>query len=81
MKQITTALVIPLLSQFGFAQAPDVEPTQATGVGLVDPAELESFMDGAVTALLEAHDVAGGTVSVVSNGEIFFYWNLLGWNY
>ncbi|WP_336362504.1 serine hydrolase domain-containing protein [Halalkalicoccus salilacus] len=34
-----------------------------------DPADLETFVDGLMAAHLEAHDVAGATVSVVGGGE------------
>lgn len=32
--------------------------------------ELERFLDGLMTAHLEAHDVAGATVSIVADGEL-----------
>ncbi|MFC7009089.1 hypothetical protein [Halalkalicoccus salilacus] len=34
-----------------------------------DPDDLETFVDGLMAAHLEAHDVAGATVSVVGGGE------------
>lgn len=36
------------------------------------PADLESFFDGAMGALMEAHDVPGATLSVVKDGDILF---------
>jgi CubicO group peptidase (beta-lactamase class C family) len=69
MKKTTVVCVALLASQLGLAQIPEEEATPGV---LTDPVELESFFDGAMAALLEAHDVAGGTVSVVSNGEVFF---------
>jgi CubicO group peptidase (beta-lactamase class C family) len=72
MRPLTILCVALLLSQIGFAQVPDDDPNPLEPVGINEPAELESFMDGAMAALLEAHDVAGGTVSVVKDGEIFF---------
>ena len=67
-----TAFVLAVCSIFQMAAAQDPAESQAEVRGLlVDPVELEIFMDGAMEALLEAHDVAGGTVSVVMDGEIF----------
>jgi hypothetical protein len=34
-----------------------------------DPRELETFLDGAVPALLESYDVPGLVISVVANGR------------
>lgn len=71
MKQTAIALVVCVIGQMVSAQVPVAsEPTP--GGALVDPMELETYMDGAMEALLEAHDVAGGTVSVVVDGELFF---------
>lgn len=44
---------------------------QATDGPLADPETFESFLDGVMEAQLEAHDVAGATVSVV-DGEATF---------
>jgi CubicO group peptidase (beta-lactamase class C family) len=40
--------------------------------GLRSPAELESFVDGFVGGEMEAYDVAGLTVAVVKDGQLFF---------
>jgi CubicO group peptidase (beta-lactamase class C family) len=40
--------------------------------GLRDRAELEAFVDGVMAAQLREHHVAGATVSVVRDGQIFF---------
>ena len=40
--------------------------------GLRDRAELEAFMDGVMAAQLRGHHIAGATVSVVKDGQIFF---------
>jgi CubicO group peptidase (beta-lactamase class C family) len=71
MKALTIGVVLLLLCQPCFAETSE-EPSNPVEVALTDPAELESFMDGAMTALLEAHHVAGGTISVVKDGELFF---------
>ena len=66
------AICVLLLSPVVAAQSPDETSAPHVEPGLSDPLELEIFMDGAVAALLEAHDVAGGTVAVVKDGELFF---------
>jgi CubicO group peptidase (beta-lactamase class C family) len=71
MKQTAIVLAVCVIGQMVSAQVP-VESEPEDRGALVDPVELEIFMDGAVEALLEAHDVAGGTVSVVKDGELFF---------
>src|SRR5262245_62689525 len=40
--------------------------------GLRDRAELEAFVDGFVSGEREAYDVAGLTVAVVKDGQLFF---------
>src|SRR5262245_5473028 len=40
--------------------------------GLRTPEELEAFVDGFVSGELEAYDVAGLTVAVVKDGQLFF---------
>ena len=40
--------------------------------GLTDPAELEAFIDGVMAVHLETHHVAGATISIVKDGELFF---------
>lgn len=40
--------------------------------GPTDPAELEAFLDGLMTAQMEASHIAGATLVVVKDGEIFF---------
>ena len=46
---------------------------QPQGVaGLRSPEELEAFVDGFVGGELEAYDVAGMTVAVVKDGQLFF---------
>jgi CubicO group peptidase (beta-lactamase class C family) len=47
-------------------------PQPLEGAGLRTPEELEAFVDGFVAGELEAYDVAGLTVAVVKDGQIFF---------
>jgi CubicO group peptidase (beta-lactamase class C family) len=42
------------------------------GAGLKTPEELETFLDGVITAQLQAQNWAGVTVSVVKDGKLFF---------
>ena len=57
-------LVVAICTSVVFAQESALGPT--------DPAELEAFMDGLIGAQLEAYDIAGATVSVVKDGDLFF---------
>jgi CubicO group peptidase (beta-lactamase class C family) len=53
--------------------ASEIPPTTAPAArGLRDRAEMEAFMDGVMTAQLRDHHVAGATVSVVKDGQLFF---------
>ena len=45
---------------------------QPQGSGPTDPAELEAFLDEFMAAQTEKHHVAGATVAVVKDGELFF---------
>ena len=47
-------------------------PKPLPGGGLRSPEELEAFVDGFVSAEREAYDVAGMTVAVVKDGQLFF---------
>jgi CubicO group peptidase (beta-lactamase class C family) len=40
--------------------------------GPTDPAEIEAFLDGLMSAQMADHDVAGATVSVVRDGRLLF---------
>ncbi|MGE0556003.1 MAG: serine hydrolase domain-containing protein [Gemmatimonadales bacterium] len=58
-----------------FAVAPlGAQDSAAAGPvrGPQDPAELEAFLDGVLTAWLRDKHVAGATVSVVKDGQLFF---------
>jgi CubicO group peptidase (beta-lactamase class C family) len=64
----------------GFAAGgdPTYRPVEAAtpqplgDAGLKSPEELEAFVDGFVGGELEAYDVAGLTVAVVKDGQLFF---------
>jgi CubicO group peptidase (beta-lactamase class C family) len=47
-------------------------PQPLGGGGLRSPEELEAFVDGFVGGEMEAYDVAGLTVAVVKDGQLFF---------
>ena len=51
---------------------PPAVPPAAAQRGLRDKAELEAFLDGVMTADLAGHNVAGATVAVVKDGQLFF---------
>lgn len=40
--------------------------------GPADPVELEAFLDGIMTAHMKTHHIAGATLSIVKDGNIFF---------
>jgi CubicO group peptidase (beta-lactamase class C family) len=52
------------------AEVPPASPQARRG--LRDRAELEAFMDGMMAAQLRDHHIAGATVSVVKDGQVFF---------
>jgi len=57
------------------AHALQVEETPAAPLapqGLSDPKELEAFIDGIMAVELEANHIAGATISVVKDGQLFF---------
>jgi len=66
--------VSPLMSES--VQEQSQEELQVESVSLVtgpmDPAELETFLDGLLTAQMEASHIAGAAIVVVKDGEIFF---------
>jgi CubicO group peptidase (beta-lactamase class C family) len=63
------------------AESPAEAPTEAAAIetevaaesgGLVDPRELEAFIDGVMAAHLRAHKIPAATIAVVKDGELFF---------
>lgn len=53
-------------------QLPEQEAVPSTASGLVDPADLESWLDGFMPYALAQGDIAGAVVTVVADGEILF---------
>ncbi|MFW6115894.1 MAG: serine hydrolase domain-containing protein, partial [Chloroflexota bacterium] len=53
-------------------QAIGVSMSSTDAAGPTDPAELETFLDGAMAVHLEAHHVLGAVVTVVKDGALFF---------
>jgi CubicO group peptidase (beta-lactamase class C family)/uncharacterized integral membrane protein len=60
--------ILPLLSLGQEAESALQPPAQ----GPSDPKELEAFLDGIMAVELEANHIAGATVSVVKDGQLFF---------
>src|SRR5262245_38720841 len=56
----------------GYHPVEAAAPQPLDGGGLRTPEELEAFVDGFVAGEIEAYDVAGLTVAVVKDGQIFF---------
>jgi CubicO group peptidase (beta-lactamase class C family) len=54
------------------ASASPSTPSAAFAGGPTDKAELESFMDGAVNAILTAHHIPGATVALVKGDRMIF---------
>jgi len=61
-----------LQTQESSPQSEQVEQTTLTIQGPTDKAELEAFLEGIMTAYMESHHIAGATLAVVKDGEIFF---------
>jgi CubicO group peptidase (beta-lactamase class C family) len=70
MRHITTiGLIICLCAGVLWAQE---EIAEETAGPIIDPADLEAFLDGVIEGRMESFDVAGVTVSVVHDGEMIF---------
>ena len=63
----TGALAQEALSQPAGESAPTGAPS-----GLQSPTDLEAFLDGIMAAHMETHHIAGATISVVKDGNLFF---------
>ena len=61
-------MILPLLSP---GQEAELAPPPAPQ-GPSDPKELEAFIDGIMSAHLEGNHIAGATISVVKDGQLFF---------
>ena len=70
MRHITTiGMIICLCVGALWAQE---ELTEEIAGPVIDPADLEAFLDGVIEGRMDSFDVAGVTVSVVHNGELIF---------
>jgi CubicO group peptidase (beta-lactamase class C family) len=67
-------LVSLLLPTLGMAkvEARHATPPPPSPTGPSDPRELETFLDGLISAQLRDDHIAGATVSVVKDGRLFF---------
>lgn len=72
MRRWLVLICLLLFCQTIEGQAQIEAPPDQLSSSLADPAELESFFDGAVEALLKSNKVPGATISVVKDGEVFF---------
>ena len=66
---ISLALLLLSLMTFS-AVAPALAAPRLDGP--TDPAELETFIDGLMAAQMEPNHIAGATISVVKDGQVFF---------
>ncbi|NIN92939.1 serine hydrolase, partial [bacterium] len=71
---IVIAWLMPgaLKTQENWPQTEEIIQTTFTKQGTTDRAELEAFLEGIMTAYMETHHIAGATIAVVKDGEIFF---------
>ncbi|MBM3284880.1 MAG: hypothetical protein FJY81_03315 [Candidatus Aminicenantes bacterium] len=75
MKKTIGLTVFVLLFGIAVLVSPCQEAASAPGPsteGLSDPKELDAFIDGIMAAHLEANHIAGATISVVKDGQLFF---------
>ncbi len=69
---VLAIFAITLGSQIGAASADEQEeaPAQPPGIRLIEPTDLEAFVDGIMAAELKAGKVAGATFVLVNDGAI-----------
>ena len=71
-------IIMPLLTkgspqtQESLSQPVQAEQEALTAPGPTDSAELEAFLEGILTAYMESNHIAGATLAVVKDGEVFF---------
>jgi CubicO group peptidase (beta-lactamase class C family) len=68
LTQILLALIIAL----GILRPASPVQARVAQAGPTDPAEMEAFIDGYLAAQMPANHIAGVTVSVVQDGQVFF---------
>ena len=66
--------ICPRVSEAVQEQPQDEQQVESFALvkGPTDPVELETFLDGLLTAQMEARHIAGATIVVVKGGDIFF---------
>jgi CubicO group peptidase (beta-lactamase class C family) len=64
-------LLLGTLPLFSLGQEAESAPLQVPQ-GPSDPKELEAFIDGIMAVELEANHIAGATIAVVKDGQLFF---------
>ncbi len=62
----------PIWADFTLNGTTQVLPSIPFQQGPTDPEELEAFLDGVITAQLNAYHIPGATVAVVKDGKLFF---------
>lgn len=69
---ISWLLQVASQAQESLPQPEQVEQTTPTTQGPVDRAELEAFLEGIMAGYMKSYHIAGATLAVVKDGEIFF---------
>ena len=69
-KPIHWAILLSLVTLL--LAGPALAPTDVTAQSPTDPNELEAFLDDFIAEQMEEHHIAGATVAVVKDGELFF---------
>ena len=74
IKNIGLAMCVLLLGLIpSLSPCQEAESTSSPAIqGPSDPKELEAFIDGIMAVELEANHIAGATISVVKDGQLFF---------
>lgn len=67
---IHSAILLVLVALF--VAGPALAAPSQQDCGPIDPAELEAFLDDLITQQMEENHIAGATVAVVKDGELFF---------
>ncbi len=69
---IAWALLGAPQAQESLPQPEQVEQITPSRQGPTDRAELEAFLEGIMASNMESYHIAGATLAVVKDGEIFF---------
>ncbi|HEX9164918.1 MAG TPA: serine hydrolase domain-containing protein [Gemmatimonadales bacterium] len=72
LPRLTGACLLAALLVPSPVPAQDPAPSPAPRRGVTDRVELEGFLDGVMAAFLRDKHIAGATISVVKDGELFF---------